>query len=84
MRRTELKQLASALANQVEEKPFEYWAEQDYPITWEQEHQGCLVQVEICKLELTDDFIHLTVAVDDGAWSAFVPASADTIIKKGQ
>jgi hypothetical protein len=85
MERTKLKQLASVLANQVIEKPFEYWAGQDYPITWEQEHEGCVVQVEIERLELTDDFIHLTIGVDNGAWpSAFVPASADVIVTREQ
>jgi hypothetical protein len=81
--RTQLQQLASALADQANEKPFDYWTAQDYPINWEQEHQGEVVQVEIERLEFTDDLLHLTIAVDDGTWpSAFFPPSADTIIKR--
>ena len=83
MKRANLKKLAFALTHQVKDKPFEYWAKQDYPIAWEQEHEGCVVQVEIERLELTADFIHLTIAVDDGTWpSAFVPPSVETIIKR--
>jgi hypothetical protein len=83
MKRSELKELAAALAEQANEKPFSYWAQQDYPITWEQMHEGCAVQVEIVRLEWNNDMIHLSVAVDDGTWpSAFVPASADVIITR--
>lgn len=85
MTRAELKEVASTLANQANDKPFEYWASQEYPITWEEKYHGHDIQVEIVRLDFAEDYIHISVAVDDGTWpSCFVPASADIIIKKAR
>jgi len=85
MKRTELNELASALANQVNAKPFEYWASQEYPINSEHVCQGHIIQVEIIRLESTADYIRLSIAVDDGRWpSVFMPSSADTVVKKAK
>jgi hypothetical protein len=83
MDRINLREVVAQWVGELEKEPYGYWAAQVYPIARQTEYQGCPIQVEIDKLEQTDDYIHVLVSVDDGKLpSACFPASASLIIKK--
>lgn len=70
------------VAAEIEEKPYEHWVEQDYPITYECNFEGRNLQVEINDLEIEPDYVHLGISVDDGGWSAFHPLSTSVIVRR--
>ncbi len=83
LKRSVLKKLASVIASELEQKPYDYWTTQEFPITYETKLEGKDVQVEIDRLELEDDYVHLSVSVDTGwGWSAFSPPGTSVIIRK--
>lgn len=46
---------------EVESRPYSYWRQQDYPITYEGEFEGRETQVEIDALEITPEYVLLQV-----------------------
>jgi hypothetical protein len=85
MKRTELDRHLAQLADRVGSKPFGYRAAQVFPVTWEEAYRGRWIQVEVERLELTEGYIHLPVAAEDGTWpSAYAPNSTSAIIRKAR
>lgn len=58
-------QLAEKIAKEAEDRGYEYWLKQVYPVYWEDTFHGCDIQVEIVLHEKNDRYIQLGVAVDD-------------------
>ena len=81
-KRAFFKQCACQIAAECEQKPYEHWMAADFPITFDRDFDGQMLQVEIIQLEAHPEYVHLLVSVDDGGLSAFAPPSTSTIIRK--
>ncbi len=83
MKRRKLRAYAEEIGRDLEKKAYEHWATQEFPIAYETEFEGEEVQVTIDRLELEDDYVHLSIIVFTGwGWSAFSPPGTSVIIRK--
>jgi len=67
---------------ECERRPYDYWVAGDYPVVFERSFQGENVQVEIVLLESNPEYVHISVAVDDGGLWAWFPPSFSAIIRR--
>lgn len=81
MRRSVLKEYANKLATDAEKQPFTHWANEVFPITYEVFLDAEPIQVEICKLESKNDYMHLVFWVSGLGLSNWFPVVADIILR---
>jgi len=83
MKRQDLLACAKEIAQDIERRPYDYWASKDNPIVLEKAYQFESVQIEIQVLELEDTYIHLGISADTGkGLSAYFPPGTSVVIKK--
>lgn len=83
MKRQDLLACAKEMAQDIERRPYSYWASKEYPVVLEKVYHGESVQIEIQALELKDAYIHLGISVDTGkGLSAYFPAGTSVVIRK--
>jgi hypothetical protein len=78
--RKTLRECAESLARNAEEKTYDYWSGQAFPVTYEDSYKGHPVQVEIDMLEKTTNHIHIMFAVSGNWFSDYFPATATAIV----
>ncbi len=84
MKRRKLRAYAEEIGRDLEKKPYEHWATQEFPINYETVLDGQEIHVEIDRLELENQYVHLGIGVcSHSCWfSCYVPACTSVIIKK--
>lgn len=81
MRRPLLRKLATAIAREVEGKPYDYWCAAELPLVSERSFKGRTVQVKIDMLERTNDYVHLIVSVSGDNTTSYFPVSDAVIVE---
>ena len=82
-RRKKFRVIANQIAEEVMQKPYDYWVMQQFEITCERTYEDMEVQVEIVMLESEKDYIKLGISVDDGRWfNPNFPVTKGVIIKR--
>jgi hypothetical protein len=84
MTRGELLQRLEQEATRWQAKSFEELRPMRFPVVYEQGRPGSpdYFNTEVCLLELGCDSVHLSIAVDDGGASAFLPVSTSVIVTR--
>ena len=84
MKRRELRAYAETVGEDLEKKPYEHWAAQEFPINYETVFDGQEIHVEIDRLELENQYVHLGIGVCSHScrFSCNFPACTSVIIKK--
>lgn len=84
MKRQRLHAYAEEVGRELEKKPYDHWANQEFPINYETMLDGQEVHVEIDRLELIDEYVHLGIGVcSHSSWfSCYFPTSTSVIIRK--
>jgi hypothetical protein len=84
LRREKLKRYVHMRILEAEEKSYDYWKSQNFPIAYEDTFEGESLAVEIDLLEITPEYIHLIIDASGGFWTQFTPVHEDTLIKRIQ
>ncbi len=84
MKRRRLHAYAEEVGRDLEGKPYNHWAKKEFPINYETILDGQEVHVEIDRLELTDEYVHLGIGIcsHSSLFSCYFPACTSVIIQK--
>ena len=83
-KRSFFRRCAERIAEELTRQSYQHWSSADYPLAFERIIEGRALQVEVVLLELTADYAHLSVSVDDGGWWAYFSPSTSVLIRNEQ
>lgn len=75
---------AEVIAQEVEREGYEFWKAKEERVTFERTFEGVEVQVEINKLEDKNDYVHVSILVDDGGLNAYCPPGTSVLVYNPQ
>ena len=82
MRKSSLIEYIRKVVAELEQKPYEHWIKQKFPITYEDVLEGKEVQVQIDVLETTPEYIHLIVEASDSPLGWWIRKHVGVIIRR--
>ena len=84
MKREQLRAYAEEVGKDLEKKPYDHWVIQEFPINYETRLDDQEVHVEIDRLELESNYVHLGIGVcSPKCWfSCYSPACTSIIVRK--
>ncbi len=72
-KRSQFKRCAKQIADRLSARPYSFWSRMQEPWTFECMFEGQQLQVEVEVPEVTQEYVLVSVAVDDGGLWAYCP-----------
>ena len=82
MKKGKLNTLIEQQGALLQQNPYEFWINQEYPIIKEEDVAGETAIIEIELLELTDSYIQLGLSGGDGGFSSYLNIGQTFVIYK--
>lgn len=82
MKRKTIKNIVIEIASEYESKTYEDLLAMQYPIVFERMFDGRIIQAEINRLTVMDDYIQLGIAVSGDWLSGYIPVGYSCVIHR--